>query len=51
MLGKLNIVEKYGTKILELINILKKQCHSSMDAAGVKYVFSTVHKFNWLKMD
>lgn len=37
MLGKINSVEKYGTKILELINILKKQCQNNMDAAGVKY--------------
>ena len=51
MLGKINIVEKYGTKILELIKILKKQCQNSMEAVGMKYVFSTVHKFKGLEMN
>ena len=51
MLGKINIVEKYGTKILELIKILKKQCQKSMEAVGMKYVFSTFHKFKELEMD
>ena len=37
-----SIVWKYGTKILELINILKKQCQKNMDAAGVKYNLRTV---------
>ena len=51
MLGKINIVEKYGPKIHEQINILRNQCQNSMDDAGVKYVFSTVHKFKGLEMD
>ena len=51
MLGKINIVEKYGTKSLELIKILKKQCQNSMEAVGMKYVFSTFHKFKELEMD
>ena len=51
MWGKIKIVEKYGRSILDHINILKKQCQNSMDDPGVKYVFSTVHKFKGLEMN
>ena len=50
-LGKINIVEMYGSSIIEYINIMKNQSQSDMDATGVKYVFSTVHKFKGLEMN
>ena len=51
MLSKINIVEKYGKSILDHINILKNQSRNNMEDAGVKYVFSTVHRFKGLEMN
>lgn len=50
-ISKITIVEKFGSNILNYINILREQSSPSMDDPDVKYVFSTVHKFKGLEMD
>ena len=50
LIGKINIIEKYGDKLPGYLDILNHQL-SNMNDPGVKYVFSTVHKFKGLESD
>jgi len=50
MIGKIKIVEKYGIQVPKFVEILEQQT-SNIDDPGVKFVFSTVHKFKGLEME
>jgi len=50
-LAKITIVDKFGEKIPEYVDIFRWQVRPSMGEACVKYVFSTVHKFKGLECD
>ena len=43
-LGRIDIVKTYGAKLGELIDILEEQSRS-ISHPGVRYIFSTAHKF------
>jgi len=51
MIGKINIVEAFGAKLPEYIEIIQDQSKYGMHDPQVDIVFSTVHKFKGLEMD
>ena len=52
MMSKISIVEKFGSKLPEYVDILQEQYSQyGMKGPQVEMVFSTVHKFQGVEMD
>jgi len=51
MIGKINIVDAFGAKLPEYIEIIQDRSQYGMHDPDVEIVFSTVHKFKGLEMD
>ena len=51
MMSKISIVEKFGSKLPEYVDILQEQSQYGMKDPQVEMVFSTVHKFQGVEMD
>ena len=51
MKGKILIIETFGTKMPEYVEIIQEQSQYGMHDPRVDIVFSTVHKFKGLEMD
>ena len=51
MMSKISIVEKFGSKLPEYVDILQEQGQYGRKDPQVEMVFSTVHKFKGLEMD
>ena len=50
-MSKISIVDKFGSKLPEYVEILQEQSQYGMEDPQVEMVFSTVHKFKGLEMD